>query len=274
MIRALRAAPWSVRLGMAVILLNALAALLAPLLAPYGEGEIVGDVWAPWGEGFLLGTDQLGRDMLSRLLYGARLTLGIALLTTALSFAAGVILGFAAAVLGGWADQALSRLVDALMAIPTLIFALLVLSVLGTSLPVLVAVIAVLDATRVFRLARSVAVGIAAQDFVEVARLRGERLPWILRREILPNALPTLLAEFGLRFCFVFLFVSSLSFLGLGVQPPYADWGGMVRENAQAINFGLAAPLVPAAAIAALTVAVNLVVDWALNRLTGLARPA
>lgn len=273
--RALRAAPLSAKLGLVVILLNALAALTAPLLAPYGEGEIVGDVWAPMGEaGFLLGTDQLGRDMLSRLLYGARLTIGIALLTTALSFAIGVTLGFAAAVVGGWVDQALSRLVDALMAIPTLIFALLVLSVLGTSIPVLVAVIAVLDATRVFRLARSVAVGIAAQDFVEVARLRGERLAWILRREILPNALPTLLAEFGLRFCFVFLFISALSFLGLGIQPPLADWGGMVRENAQAINFGLAAPLVPAAAIALLTVSVNLVVDWALHRLSGLARRA
>ena len=154
------------------------------------------------------------------------------------------------------------------MAIPTLIFALLVLTVLGTSIPVLILVIAVLDSTRVFRLARSLAVNIAAQDFVEVARLRGERLPWILARELLPNALPTLVAEFGLRFCFVFLFIAALSFLGLGVQPPNADWGGMVRENAQAINFGLSAPLIPAAAIAVLTIAVNLVVDWFLARAT------
>ena len=153
-----------------------------------------------------------------------------------------------------------------LMAIPTLIFALLILSVLGTSIPVLILVIAVLDSTRVFRLARSLGVNIVTQDFVEVARLRGERLPWVLVREILPNAAPPLVAEFGLRFCFVFLFISALSFLGLGIQPPNADWGGMVRENAQAINFGLSAPLIPAAAIAVLTIAVNLVVDWLLAR--------
>ena len=167
---------------------------------------------------------------------------------------------------GGWLDQLLSRAVDALMAIPTLIFALLILSVLGTSIPVLILVIAILDSTRVFRLARSLGVNIVTQDFVEVARLRGERLPWVLVREILPNAAPPLVAEFGLRFCFVFLFISALSFLGLGIQPPNADWGGMVRENAQAINFGLSAPLIPAAAIAILTIAVNLVVDWLLAR--------
>jgi peptide/nickel transport system permease protein len=262
--RTLAAAPLSAKIGMLIIALNLLAALLAPWLAPHSQGDLGGDVWAPFTADHLLGTDQLGRDLLSRLLYGARLTIGIALATTLVSFTIGITLGFTAAVVGGWLDQLLSRAVDALMAIPTLIFALLVLTVLGTSIPVLILVIAVLDSTRVFRLARSLAVNIAAQDFVEVARLRGERLPWILVRELLPNALPTLVAEFGLRFCFVFLFIAALSFLGLGVQPPNADWGGMVRENGQAINFGLSAPLIPAAAIAILTVAVNLVVDWFL----------
>jgi len=262
--RTLAAAPWSAKIGLLIIVLNLLAALLASWLAPYGQGDLGGDVWAPFTTDHLLGTDQLGRDLLSRLLFGARLTIGIALATTLVSFTIGIALGFTAAVVGGWLDQLLSRTVDALMAIPTLIFALLVLTVLGTSIPVLILVIAILDSTRVFRLARSLAVNIAAQDFVEVARLRGERLPWILARELLPNALPTLVAEFGLRFCFVFLFIAALSFLGLGVQPPNADWGGMVRENAQAINFGLSAPLIPAAAIAVLTIAVNLVVDWFL----------
>jgi peptide/nickel transport system permease protein len=247
-----------------VILLNLLAALLAPWLAPHGQAELGGEIWAPASAEHPLGTDQLGRDLLSRLLYGARLTIGIAAATTLISFAIGGTLGFAAGVVGGWLDQVLSRTVDALMAIPTLIFALLILAILGTSIPVLVLVIAVLDSTRVFRLSRSLAVNVAAQDFVEVARLRGERLPWVLAREILPNAAPPLVAEFGLRFCFVFLFISALSFLGLGVQPPNADWGGMVRENAQAINFGLTAPLIPAAAIAVLTIAVNLVADWLL----------
>jgi peptide/nickel transport system permease protein len=146
-----------------------------------------------------------------------------------------------------------------------LIMALVVLSVLGTSIPVLVGTIAVLEATRVFRVSRSVAMNIAVLDYVEAARLRGEGLWWVMHREVLPNALPPLIAEFGLRFCFSLLFVASLSFLGLGVQPPEADWGSMVRDNATAINFGKVAPLVPAAAIAVLTISINLVVDWLLS---------
>jgi peptide/nickel transport system permease protein len=164
--------------------------------------------------------------------------------------------------------------VDVLMAIPTLIFALVVLSVLPPSVVTLVVVIAVLDSTRVFRLSRAVAMDIAVLDFVEVARLRGERLPWIIFREVLPNTLPPLIAEFGLRFCFAFLFLSSLSFLGLGIQPPAADWGGMVRDNANAISFGLIIPLIPAAAIAILTIGVNLVVDWQLERFSAARRRA
>jgi peptide/nickel transport system permease protein len=134
--------------------------------------------------------------------------------------------------------------------------------------------IALLDSTRVFRLSRAVAMDIAVLDFVEVARLRGERLPWIVFREVLPNTLPPLIAEFGLRFCFAFLFLSSLSFLGLGIQPPAADWGGMVRDNANAIGFGLTIPLIPAAAIAILTIGVNLVVDWQLERFSAARRRA
>ncbi|MFO1038975.1 MAG: ABC transporter permease [Geminicoccaceae bacterium] len=258
--------PWSARIGAIIVLINLFAALFGPWLAPYGEADVGGEVWAPFSAEHLLGTDQLGRDLFSRLLFGARLTIGIALLVTLLSFSIGIGLGFTAALAGGWTDQLLSRGVDALMAIPTLIFALLVLSVLGTSIPVLVIVIAILDATRVFRLARALAINVGALDFVEVAKLRGEGLPWIMRHEILPNTTAPLIAEFGLRFCFVFLFISALSFLGLGVQPPLADWGGMVRENAQAINFGIAAPLIPAAAIAIMTIGVNLVVDWMLGR--------
>ncbi|MGD9920684.1 MAG: ABC transporter permease, partial [Pseudorhodoplanes sp.] len=169
------------------------------------------------------------------------------------------------AIIGGWVDMMLSRIVDSLMAIPTLIFALVILSVLGTSIPVLVSTIAVLESTRVFRLSRAVAANIVPLEFVEVAALRGENLLWVLRREIMPNALAPLLAEFGVRFCYALLFVASLSFLGLGVQPPWADWGGMVRENAQAIAFFGWAPLLPAAAIATVTIGVNLIVDWFLG---------
>jgi peptide/nickel transport system permease protein len=156
------------------------------------------------------------------------------------------------------------------MAFPTLIFALMVLSVVGTSIPALIVVIALLDSTRVYRLSRAVAMDIEVMEFVEAARLRGEGLWWLMRHEILPNAMPPLVAEFGLRFCFVFLFIAALSFLGLGIQPPTADWGSMVRENSGAITFGIFTPLWPAAAIAFLTVGVNLVVDWFLHIASGL----
>ncbi len=266
MTRWLKQSPISARVGVIIILINVAVMLLAPLIAPYGETEMVGDVWAPISAEHWLGTDQLGRDMLTRLVYGARNTITIAFVITMLSFTVGCICGFLAATLGGWVDQILGRIVDIIMAFPTLIFALMVLSVVGTSIPVLIVVIAILDSTRVFRLSRAVAMDIEVLDFVEVARLRGEGLWWIMRHEILPNAMPPLIAEFGLRFCFVFLFISALSFLGLGIQPPTADWGSMVRENAGAISFGILIPLWPAAAIALLTIGINLVVDWFLQR--------
>lgn len=136
---------------------------------------------------------------------------------------------------------------------------------MGTSIPILICTIAVLNSTRVFRLARATGLNIAAMEYVEVARLRGEKLLWIMRREVLLNALPPLITEFGLRFCFAFLFIASLSFLGLGIQPPFADWGSMVRENVQVVNFGGITPLFPAIAIAQLTIGVNLLVDWFLS---------
>lgn len=269
-LKLLRSAPPSALFGILVIVTYITVAILAPLIAPFGETDVVGAEYLPWGAPHLLGTDNLGRDMLSRLIYGARNTVGIAFVTTCLAFVLGGLLGLIAATLGGWADQLLARIVDALMAIPQLIFALLILTVVGTSITSLVLVIAVLDSTRVFRLARAVAMNIVVMDFVEAAKLRGEGLWWIIKSEILPNALPPLVAEFGLRFCFVFLFISALSFLGLGLQPPTADWGSMVRDNATLITFGDITPLLPAGAIALLTVGVNFVVDWFLHKASGL----
>lgn len=270
LIKALLRAPMSAQFGLLVIVAYILVALFAPMLAPYGETEVVGEGFAPWGGQFLLGTDNLGRDMFSRLVYGARNTLGIAFLTTLLAFAVGGFCGLVAAIRGGWIDQGLSRLVDILMAIPQLIFALLILSVVGTNATSLVLVIALLDATRVFRLSRAVAMTVVVQDFVEAARLRGEGLWWLVSREVLPNAAAPLIAEFGLRFCFVFLFISALSFLGLGIQPPTADWGSMVRDNAVLITFGDISPLLPALTVALITVSVNFVVDWVLHLSSGL----
>jgi peptide/nickel transport system permease protein len=263
-------APWSAKLGIVLIIVYVTVALFAPWIAPYGERAIVGFEYEPWSQTHPLGTDNLGRDMLSRLIYGARNTVGIAFATTVLAFLLGGATGLIAATLGGWTDQALSRLVDVMMAIPQLIFALLILTIVGTSVISLILVIAVLDSTRVYRLTRAVAMNIVVMDFVEAAKLRGEGLWWIIRHEILPNAMPPLVAEFGLRFCFVFLFISALSFLGLGIQPPTADWGSMVRENATLISFGDITPLLPAACIALLTIAVNFVVDWFLMKTSGL----
>jgi len=270
MVKLLKSAPWSARFGLLVILFYVFIAVFAPVLTPYGETQIVGAEFELWGGDFPLGTDNLGRDMLTRLLYGARNTIGIAFATTCLAFLIGGIFGLLAAILGGWVDQVIARVVDVLMAIPSLIFSLLILTIVGTSIPTLILVIAVLDSTRVFRLTRAVSMNVVVLDFVEAARLRGEGIWWIMRREILPNILPPLVAEFGLRFCFVFLFIAALSFLGLGIQPPTADWGSMVRDNATLITYGDITPLLPAGAIALLTVGVNFVVDWFLHKTSGL----
>ena len=221
----LRKSPATARFGMIVIAIYILFAVFAPWIAPHGEAEVFAVPYAPWGGEHLLGTDQIGRDIYSRMIYGARNTVGIALVTTILAFVIGGGLGLAAAINRSWLDQLLSRGVDVLMAIPSLIFALVLLSIFGSSAINLILIIAILDSTRVFRLTRSVAVNVVVMDYVEAARLRGEGLGWIMRREILPNILPPLVAEFGLRFCFVFLTIAALSFLGVGIQPPTADWG-------------------------------------------------
>jgi peptide/nickel transport system permease protein len=272
----MKSAPPSAWFGMIVVALYILVAIFADVIAPYGEAEIHPVPFAPWSDEFIFGTDQIGRDVLTRLIYGARNTMGIALATTFLSFLIGGGLGLIAAINRSWLDQALSRFVDVLMAIPSLIFALMLLSIFGSTITSLIMIIAVLDSTRVFRLTRSVAVNVAVMDYVEAARLRGEGLGWVMRREILPNIMPPLVAEFGLRFCFVFLTIAALSFLGVGIQPPTADWGSMVRANAsliQCAKYDMTAamtPLLPAAAIALLTVAVNFIVDWFLQKTSGL----
>ena len=270
LLHAVNAAPWSAKFGLLVIFLYIFVALFAPWIAPYGESEIVGRKFQSWNEQFLLGTDHLGRDMLTRILYGARNTVGIALLTTILAFILGGVLGILAAVLGGWYDQLMSRIVDVFMAIPALIFAMLLLSIFGTSIINLIVIMSLIDATRIFRIARAVSLNVVVMDFIEGARLRGEKLPWVTIQEILPNISAPLAAEFGLRFCFVFLTISALSFLGLGIQPPIADWGSMVRQTAILITFDDYTPLIPAAAIALLTVAVNFVIDWFLHKTSGL----
>ena len=265
MINKIKHAPLSAKFGFAIILLTLLVVIFAPYIAPYEESAIVGKVWEDSSAKFWLGTDNVGRDMLSRLIYGARTTVIIALIATIIAFLIGCISGFIATIYGGIIDTIMSRMVDTMMAIPSIIFALLALSILGTDVIVLIMVSAILDSTRVFRLSRAVGMDINVAEYVEASRLRGEGTWYVMRREILPNCIGPLSAEFGLRFCFQFLFISSLSFIGLGIQPPYADWGGLVRDNSTAITFGVLTPLYPAICIAIVTIGVNLVVDWVLQ---------
>lgn len=289
-----RTMPLTAAFGLLIILIYIVVAVFAGAIAPYGQDEIIqgaaanvvagGDPALGGDPAYPLGTDQIGRDILSRLIYGAQNTVGIAFVTTMLAFFLGGTLGFLAAVFGGVLDQVLSRAVDVLMAIPSLIFALLLMTIasvwsssLGIPLTVfMVVIIAVIDSTRVFRLARAVGQNIVVMDYIEAAKLRGEGMGYLIFKEILPNATAPLLAEFGLRFCFVFLTIAALSFLGVGIQPPLADWGTMVRDLAGFINFAQFAPqasvtpLLAAGAIALLTVAVNFVVDWMLHKSSGL----
>ena len=287
-----RSMPVSAALGILLIIAYATVAIFADVIAPYGQSEIFansnvlpgGNPEMGGNPAHLLGTDQIGRDILSRLIFGAQNTVGIAFVTTLLAFFIGISLGFLAATIGGVLDQVLSRIVDMLMSIPQLIFALLLMTIATTWFGsqktvitlMMIMIIAVLDSTRVFRLSRAVGMNIVVMDFFEAAKLRGEKMSYLIFREIAPNAFAPLLAEFGLRFCFVFLTIASLSFLGVGIQPPLADWGTMVRDLSNFINFAMlspltaALPLMAAGAIALLTVAVNFVVDWMLHRASGL----
>jgi len=265
----MKSAPLTASFGLLGVICMILLAVFADVAAPFGKREIVGDVWEPAGGAFLLGTDILGRDMFSQLIYGSQTTISVALAASVLSLLIGFLLNFTVAVMGGWVDQVLSRVHDLLLPLSTLVFVLIVVVALwqpSAHIFTLIAVIAVVDQIRVFRLSRAIAIDFVALDFVEAARLRGEGWFRIIFRDILPNMVTPLIAALGLRFVFAILLLSTLSFLGLGIQPPEADWGGMVKENREGIVFLIPAALYPGAAIAILAVCVNMVVDWLLNR--------
>jgi peptide/nickel transport system permease protein len=251
---------------LAVIALAAFIAIFAPVIVPYDEGTILtNESFASPGNGMLLGSDYLGRDIASRLGFGIRTTLSVALSISVIAFLIGSALGFFAAIRGGWTDTLVSRTVDALISFPAIMIALIVVSSLGSSFLVLIVTVAIIDSTRVFRVARALGMDIVVQDYIEAAKVRGEGIWWIIWHELLPNALGPLAAEFGIRFTYAILFVSALSFLGLGVQPPHSDLGLMVKENMQGLLYGSFSPLYPALAIAMVTVSTNILVDWYLK---------
>lgn len=250
-------------IGLTLLTVNVILALFGSFVAPNTPGALIGGGgFAPAHDAALLGNDYLGRDLLSRLLHGAKFSLGVAAAATALGFLIGMTIGFSAAEIRGRYDTAVTWIIDVLLSFPPILLALLVIAGLGSSLPVLIGTIAFIQSSRVARVSRSVAMGIAALEFVEVARARGESLISILVREIFPSSMRPLAVEFGLRLSYAVLFMSSLSFLGLGIQPPNADWGSMVRENLPGIYYGAPAAIVPAVLIGLLVVGINLTVDW------------
>jgi peptide/nickel transport system permease protein len=248
-------------IGLGIVLFWVLAALFGPALLSRAGAEGGGDVFAGISATHWLGTDYLGRDMLARVIEGARYTVGVAFLATLLASGTGITLALLAAASNRWVDGGLSRLLDTLTAIPSKMFALLMVAGFGSSVPMLIATAAVIYVPGAYRIARALAVNINALDYVTVARTRGEGTWYVMRREILPNIAGPMLADLGLRFVYTVLLLASLSFLGLGVQPPQADWGSLVRENIGALAEGGASVIAPALAIASLTIAVNLVID-------------
>ena len=267
---------WSGKLGICVVVFWAVIVVIGPWISPYHEADILDEAlfivpgsddpypptdFQPPSRVAWLGTDYLGRDTLSRTLWGARTTIGISLISTLLAYLVGVTLGIAAAVEGKVLDTVLSRINDAFLSIPSIMLALVMIAAIGSTIPILIVLTGLIYATSVFRIARALGLDVMVSDFVEAARVRGEGLVWIITREILPNVAMPMATDFGLRFVYIILFISSLSFLGLGVQPPQSDWGSMVRESLAGLPYGSIAPLVPALAIATLTISINLIVD-------------
>lgn len=257
-----RAMPGSGRVGLAIVTFWLSAAIFGPAVAPYSIGEFVNRIvfsepsLASW-----LGTDFLGRDVLSRLLSGARYTVLLALGAAILAVTIGTSLALFSAIRGGWIDEILARIMDTLISMPSKILALVLVAAFGSSLTLLLAIAAFTYIPGNFRIARALAMNLIALDFVQVARARGEGTAYIAWREVLPNMIHPLLADMGLRFVFIVLLLSGLSFLGLGVQPPNADLGSLVRENVSGLTDGSLAIIAPAIAIATLTVGANLLID-------------
>ena len=257
-----KALPLSGKVGLALVIFWLLIALVGPMLAPYPIGAFVAyDVFDGQSAAHWLGSDYLGRDVLSRLLSGARYTVGLAAAAALLASSTGTALALTAAVGGAKVDEPLSRFMDMLISIPSKIFSLVLVAAFGSSLGLLLLIAAFTYVPGNYRIARALAVNLAQMDYVQVAKVRGEGRFHIAIAEILPNMIHPLLADFGLRFVFIVLLLSGLSFLGLGVQPPDADLGSLVRENISGLGEGALAILAPAVAIATLTVGVNLLID-------------
>ena len=249
-------------IGLCIVVFWLLMAVIGPTISPYDAGQIVdADVFGGLSRKLLLGSDYLGRDMLSRILFGTRYTIGLALAATLLACSIGTGLALCAALAGGWVDAVMSRTLDALISIPSKMFALMMVASFGSSPELLIITAAITYMPGSYRISRALAVNVQTMEYVQAARARGEGALYITCIEMLPNMIRPVLADAGLRFVFVVLLLSGLSFLSLGVQPPDADWGSLVRENIAGLGEGAPAVIMPALAIATLTIGVNLLID-------------
>jgi peptide/nickel transport system permease protein len=259
--------------GVVMVALALGVALFGPFFAPYPPDAIFGVAFGKPSSQHLLGLDFVGRDALSRFLWGGRTAIFIALAGTIAGVVVGIVIGTVSAYRRGWFDEVFGRLTDLTLAFPALIFALLLLAAFGSSIPIVVVAIAVTTVPGVTRIARAAALEVVDLPYVEAARARGEHILYVMGREILPNIRRPLLVDFGLRVTASILLVAALSFLGLGLKPPAADWGLMIGENRIALTVQPWPVIVPIVAIAFITIGINLLLDG-YRRHTGAWRVA
>lgn len=249
------------RVGSVILVVVLLIALFGPFFAPYDPAALVGAPGQPPGGGFVLGTDYLGHDVLSRVLWGGRSVLWLAISSTTLAFLAGTMIGLVAGYNRNLLDPLLMRSVDVILVFPPLLFFLIAATAVGTSKAVLIIGVAIVLAPGIARIVYSATREVSVRGYVEAAVARGESTPAILRREILPNIAPSLIANIGLSLTFAILLTAAVNFLNLGLQPPAANWALMISENRPVLSLNVWSTVAPAALIAALTIGVNMVGD-------------
>jgi peptide/nickel transport system permease protein len=249
------------KVGLGVLLFVLAVAFFGPLVSPHGIASAIGSPGSPPSGSAPLGTDYLGRDVLSRVLHGGLSVIWIGSAATLLSYAAGITVGLIAGYQRSLIDPVLMRGIDVLLAFPALLILLLLVAGLGSHVWVLIIGVALVQLPAIARIIRTATLEVSTRGYVEAAQARGERTPAILRREILPNIAPVVLADFGIRFGFSIILIASVNYLGLGLAPPAADWGLMIAENQQYISLNVWSMLAPAIMLAMLTICVNLIAD-------------
>ena len=254
--------------GLVLLALVLGVALIGPYFASHPPADTIGLPFAGPGDGTALGTDALGRDALARTLWGGRSVLQYAGLATLLAYIAGAAIGLVAGYRGGFVDGLLMRAVDVLVSVPALLFILVLVTGAGTSNGALVAAVALVQAPLIARVVRSATLEQSVRSYVEAAVARGERAGAIIVRELVPNIVPSVMADAGLRLTYSIILVASVNFFGLGLQAPAADWALMISENRDGFDLNPWVIVAPAAMIALLTIAINLVGD-ALARSLG-----